>query len=55
MSEPTNQIAEQIGAAAMNLMQMFAAVCGAPDDVTIRHAANTALHELEGLLLAAAG
>jgi hypothetical protein len=55
VSEPTNDITAQLTAAAMNLMQMFGAICGAPDDLAVRGAANAALQELEQLMLAAAG
>ena len=48
MSNP----AEAVMAAAQHLMQMFAAVCAAPEDTAVIEAANAALRKLEGLLTA---
>lgn len=41
---------ERIDQASHRLLDMFAAVCAAPDDQTVADQANLALRELEGLL-----
>jgi hypothetical protein len=43
---------ERIDQACHHLLEMFAAVCAAPDDSTVAAQANAALRELEGLLTA---
>jgi hypothetical protein len=51
---PTDQdrqrISERIDQTCHHLMEMFAAVCAAPDDPTVAAQANEALRELECLL-----
>ncbi len=45
----------ELGAACQRVLEMFVGVCGAPDDLDVIGEANRALHELETLLIAAAG
>lgn len=45
----------ELGAACQQVLEMFVGVCGAPDDLDVIAAANSALSELETLLIAAAG
>jgi hypothetical protein len=42
--------ARDIGAACQNLLGMFVAVCGAPDDLDVAAEANRALRHLDDLL-----
>lgn len=49
------EMMERIGAACQNVMGMFMAVCGAPDDPAVAEQANGALRELDGLMRVVAG
>lgn len=44
---------EELSSAAMRVLEMFAAVCGAPDDPQTAQEADEALWRLEGLLAGA--
>lgn len=46
------RIAEQIDQICHHLLEMFAAVCAAPDDPTVAAEANVTLRELEDILAA---
>lgn len=43
---------EWLGQAGHHLLEMFVALCAAPDDPAVADRANVALHELEVLLAA---
>jgi len=43
---------QDLGAACQNVLGMFVAICGAPDDLDVAAEANRALRHLENLLVA---
>ncbi|HEY3608762.1 MAG TPA: hypothetical protein VGL06_14755 [Pseudonocardiaceae bacterium] len=47
----TNDVPDALAAAGHQLLEMFVAVCGAPDDPAVAEQANAALNELDRLLV----